>query len=418
MKIKNKTMKKILIQLFVILCVAEVSFAQQNKIDSELALLKKVKEDTSKVSHVSSLARALMYSNPDTSIVLAEQALQILSSTSFHREEGAIKSLFAQTYNNHGIYNHIKGDYLKALDYYLKALKIDEELSNKTGIVKELNNIGIVYWNQSDYPKALDYYLKALKIDEELGDENGIASGLGNIGIVYSYQADYPKALDYYLKALQMEEKLGDENKIAIVLGNIGTLYTKTGKFKEANVKLKKAIELDDSIGAKNDLRQLEESLSQLYDTTGRYKLALEHYKKAMVLKDTIFNQEKTEEITRKEMQYHFDKMLDSLKLVQVKKEAAEQEAKRIKEETDRKTYLTIFIGILVTTILVFRYRRRQKKYSFLFFSFTLHQAIKMLGRFALLLLFKLIELVVHKPIGEATHENALFLFIALVFLV
>src|SRR5258706_540812 len=378
MKIKNKTMKKILIQLFVILCVAEVSFAQQNKIDSLLALLKKDKEDTSKVSHLNSLGRALMYSNPDTSIVLAERALQILSSTSFHREEGAIKSLFAQTYSNHGIYNHIKGDYLKALDYYLKALKIDEELSNKTGIVKELNNIGIVYWNQSDYPKALDYYLKALKI----------------------------------------VEKLGDKNKIAAVLGNIGTLYTKTGKFKEANVKLKKAIELDDSIGAKNDLRQLEESLSQLYDTTGRYKLALEHYKKAMVLKDTIFNQEKTEEITRKEMQYHFDKMLDSLKLVQVKKEAAEQEAKRIKEETDRKTYLTIFIGILVTTILVFRYRRRQKKYSFLFFSFTLHQAIKMLGRFALLLLFKLIELVVHKPIGEATHENALFLFIALVFLV
>ncbi len=217
---------------------------------------------------------------------------------------------------------------------------------------------------------------------------------------------------------MKIVEKLGDKNKIAAVLGNIGTLYTKTGKFKEANVKLKKAIELDDSIGAKNDLRQLEESLSQLYDTTGRYKLALEHYKKAMVLKDTIFNQEKTEEITRKEMQYHFDKMLDSLKLVQVKKEAAEQEAKRIKEETDRKTYLTIFIGILVTTILVFRYRRRQKKYSFLFFSFTLHQAIKMLGRFALLLLFKLIELVVHKPIGEATHENALFLFIALVFLV
>src|SRR5258706_318588 len=378
MKIKNKTMKKILIQLFVILCVAEVSFAQQNKIDSLLALLKKDKEDTSKVSHLNSVGRALMYSNPDTSIVLAEQALQILSSTSFHREEGAIKSLFAQTYSNHGIYNHIKGDYLKALDYYLKALKIDEELSNKTGIVKELNNIGIVYWNQSDYPKALDYYLKALKIDEKLGDENKIASGLGNIGM----------------------------------------LYTKTGKFKEANVKLKKAIELDDSIGAKNDLRQLEESLSQLYDTTGRYKLALEHYKKAMVLKDTIFNQEKTEEITRKEMQYHFDKMLDSLKLVQVKKEAAEQEAKRIKEETDRKTYLTIFIGILVTTILVFRYRRRQKKYSFLFFSFTLHQAIKMLCRFALLLLFKLIELVVHKPIGEATHENALFLFIALVFLV
>src|SRR5665213_3139689 len=54
-------------------------FAQQNKIDSLLTLLKTDKADTNKVNHLNAFGRLLMYQNPDTGIVLGNQALEIIS---------------------------------------------------------------------------------------------------------------------------------------------------------------------------------------------------------------------------------------------------------------------------------------------------------------------------------------------------
>jgi hypothetical protein len=41
--------------------------------------------------------------------------------------------------------------------------------------------------------KALEYYFKALKINEEIGDKQGQAINLGNIGIVYHTKVTMPR---------------------------------------------------------------------------------------------------------------------------------------------------------------------------------------------------------------------------------
>lgn len=328
------------------------SLAQQTKIDSLKNLLHKSKEDTNKVNRLNHIGWELMYKNLDSSIILGNQELSLAQKLKW-------KKGIASSLSTLGTYYYLKSDFLKAIDYYLKALKLDEEMLSEAknpsekqaaqrGITIRFFNLGNIYLAQSDYPKTLDYYFKALKIDEELGNKHGIATDISSIGIVYAEQKDYSKALEYFFKALKIaeeledkngivfaianignvydiqghnskaldysfkalkiNEELEDKNGIAIALGNIGSLYTKTGKFKEAEQYLKRAIALDDSIGNQNALRQWEEALSQLYDTIGKYRLALIHYKKAMVLKDTLFNKDKNKEITRKGMNYEFEK--------------------------------------------------------------------------------------------------------------
>jgi signal transduction histidine kinase len=175
-------------------------------------------------------------------------------------------------------------------------------------------------------------------------------------------QGDYPKALDYQLQALKMREELGDKNGMAETLGNIGRGYTLSGKFKEAESYLKKAIALEESIGELNDLRQFEESLSNLYDTTAqlairnrqfemaaeKYKLSIIHYKKAISLKDTLFNQEKNNEITRKEMNYEFDK-----KEAVTKAENEKQLAVAGVEIKKQKLIKNFFIGGLALLLIL-----------------------------------------------------------------
>jgi two-component system, NarL family, sensor histidine kinase UhpB len=242
----------------------------------------------------------------------------------------------------------VQGDYPKAQDYDFKALKIIEGLGNKNGIAMVFTNIELVYNKQKDYPKALNYYFKALKMDEEVGNKYAIAVTLCNIGLVYDKQKDYSKALDYYFKALKMAEQLGNKYEIAYDFGFIGGVYTETGKFAEAEEYLKKAIVIYDSMGALDELWQFEESLSRLYDTTGRYKLALEHYKKAIVLKDTLFNQEKNKEITRKEMNYEFEKTQATEKALHEKELAVADVA--IKKQTLLKNS---FIGGLALMLIL-----------------------------------------------------------------
>jgi len=353
----------------------------QQKIESLLNVLKTAKEDTSKVNHLNDLGKILMNNNPDTAIIIGEQALSL--SKKLQWKKGIANSL-----GRLGVYYGFKANYPKALDYFFKALKMDEEQNNKEGIASRLGNIGIIYDLQEDYPKALVYFFKSLKINEELGKKNKISSNLLNIGIVYKKLADYPKALDYYFKGLKLMEELGSKNEIAVNLGNIGTvyalqrnyskaldyyfralkmreelgaknliagsygnigtLYTSIGKFKEAEVYLKKAITMCDTIGALNELRMYEIAISDLYDSTGRYKLALEHYKNAMAIKDTLFNQERDEQITRKEMNYEFEK-----KEAATKAEHEKQMAVADIEIKKQKLFRNFFIGGLALLLLL-----------------------------------------------------------------
>ena len=60
-----------------------------------------------------------------------------------------------------------------------------------------------MYREQGDYVKALEYYEKALAISERvLGKEHpDTAATYNNIAVVYRAQGDYAKALEYYRKA-------------------------------------------------------------------------------------------------------------------------------------------------------------------------------------------------------------------------
>jgi tetratricopeptide (TPR) repeat protein len=185
-------LKYILPVLIVCICHLTLS-GQQNKSDS----LKDNNADSSIINHLNDLGWEVMFSNPDTSFILYNQALYLAEKIQWNK--GIAGSL-----RNLGVYYYLISDGPRALDYYTRALKIEEELGNKNGIARTLNNIGLVYNDQGEYPKALDYYLRTLKIDEELGDKSGMAATMGNIGNIYEKQSDYPRALEYYFKSLDI----------------------------------------------------------------------------------------------------------------------------------------------------------------------------------------------------------------------
>ncbi|KAF5428402.1 Tetratricopeptide (TPR) repeat [Candidatus Methanophagaceae archaeon] len=193
---------------------------------------------------------------------------------------------------NIGTVYGIKGELDKALDYYGKALKLNEELGSKEGIAADFGSIGNVYETKGELDKALKYYGKALQLDEELGSKAGFAIGLGNIGNVYSIKGELDKALEYYEKALKLNEELGSKEGIAADLVNIGIIHQTKGELDKALEYYRKALKLNEELGKKEGIATDLVNIGIIHQTKGELDNALEYYRKALQLDEELRRKE------------------------------------------------------------------------------------------------------------------------------
>ncbi|MBC7862547.1 MAG: tetratricopeptide repeat protein [Bacteroidia bacterium] len=260
---------------------ALICFAQQPKTDSLLALLKKEKQDTGRIILLNKISREeQLAGNYDTSLYYGKAALQL--SLKLNPQIISVKRCLAFSYANIGNAYRKKGDYDLGLEFYLKSLKIYEELNDKTQAAKCLGFIGIIYDNMGDYPKALGSYLKSLKIYEELNDKGGIARQSGNIGNIYHDQNNFEYALKYYFKALQMAEELGEKNIISAALSGIGNIYVKQDNYAKALEFELKALQLKEELGDREGVNIVLGNIGNVYSGMGNYENALVYFLKAL----------------------------------------------------------------------------------------------------------------------------------------
>jgi tetratricopeptide (TPR) repeat protein len=267
----------------------------------------------------------------------------------------------AHTLSNIGVVFQQQGNWAKALGYYQNALNIENELGNKTEIAHILGNIATLYADhQKKYSKALSYQMKALQIAEEENDQQEMCDHLSNIGTILEGQGDslrqngnntvaiavkYPQATTFYLKALKLAKQLDNQRSISVNLGNIGLLKTKLGNYDDALSYLSTALRLADSIGELSLREKFHKGLSELYAQKGQDKKALEHYQKYSILKDSLYTQEKDKEITRKEMNYEFDRKEELLR--------TEQEKKELLHDKEKQKYRIIFYFGMSVVLLI-----------------------------------------------------------------
>ena len=297
----NKKIKKFFLTLLFCASIAS-STAQSREADSLLNVLKALDAnpsheflpaikgssadlglDTIRINTLNSLAWELKNNKLDTSIILSDQALLLAQKNKWQKGEG-------KSYHQLGTFNSFKGNYLIALDYAFKAIKIRKSLNDKGGISATLGNIGNIYKEQGNYPKALDYYFNALKMSEELGNKKGIGGYLSNIGNVYAEQSDYPKALDCYFKVLKIAEALKDKSGIARIFGNIGNIYRGQGDYSKASDYYFKALKMNEDLRDKIGIAINFNNIGSVFYEQKNYTEALDYNFKALKITKEVGN--------------------------------------------------------------------------------------------------------------------------------
>ncbi len=270
----------------------------------------------------------------------------------------------AITQNNIGNVYYQQNQLDKAKAFYNKALNQFYLIKDSVMATMSLDNLANIYADENQNEKALELYFKVLISRLKEGDKLNISNSYDNIGIVYKEKNEYEKALTYFNKSLIIRKELDYKEGLVLSYSSIASCYVSQKKQNMAIENYNKALQFAIQTTSFIGIQDIELKLSEVYEVLNNNKMALLHYKKYKIARDSLFNEEKTENTVKAEMNYEFDKIqtADSLKTVETKK----INDLKLKQEQTQK--IALYFGISLIAIFSFfiynrfRLSNKQKK--------------------------------------------------------
>jgi signal transduction histidine kinase len=208
--------------------------------------------------------------------------------------------------SNIGIVHGRLDDEERALRYHLRAVRYFQMASDKRGLAYSYNNIGVIYMDQGKHDDALRSFQSSLEIKKELRDRPGIASTYLNIGITHYLLGAYSRALENYEYSAKLYESLGDRHGLAEAMQRIATLHLRRRDAQRAFAIASRALEMARATNSREVERNLLKLCSDAKEALGDPSTALQYYQQYTALKDSLFNEESSKRINEMTANYEF----------------------------------------------------------------------------------------------------------------
>ena len=293
------------------------------------------------------------------------------------------------------------GNYSKALEYALAAVRITDELNQIVGDQSQVyDNISYIYQELGNLKDAKKYALLALKADSLYGDQTDYALGLNNLGEIYKTEGDYAQALELYQRALRIFE--GSDNKQALirfVYSSISEVMIEQKSPDEAIPYLEKSLQLnreyDDTEGLIYDsglmsqaylqkknpekalqyanlmiekaekagfndlLRDGYKYAASAYAGLGRFQQAFSHERYHAELSQRLYQENATRQIAEMQTEYELDKKEREIVILN---ERQKQQEVLINQKNIQTRFLIFssLLGVALLLVLFMRFRDKQ----------------------------------------------------------
>lgn len=177
-----------------------------------------------------------------------------------------------------------QGHFAQALDFYLHADNLFNELKNPALLAANMGEMGVLYYYNKQLDKSRTMYNKALTIYRETGDLKGQAEILGSIGHLYEKQRNYDSAFYYQRQALDNYTRANHKQGAAKIYENLGSIYEDLARYDSAYVSFNHSLQLYQE--ENNDVASIEviNNLGDVLRKTGRYGASLVQSRKALAL--------------------------------------------------------------------------------------------------------------------------------------
>ena len=312
-------------KFYLVILLSIVSFAataqQENYKDVPRLLqqLSAAKTDTARVIIKCSLGEAFRSNKPDTSFILANEALS--TSTQIGFKKGEIRSLIVMC-----VLHREKGDLPNALELGLKALKMAGEEGLAYEQIYALIRVAIVYISVRDFSKAISYLERAKSMLKDNYDEfqtfatqyfiasayeqsNDLEKAEKNIGnfehmpewIVASKRLrayiavkrnQLPLAIQYYRESNVVARAENGLREVATTSNAMAVAFQRMGQYDSAIWYAKEGLGLGQQLNYTNRIMAASSLLAQLYADKDP-KQAVKYYQIASAAKDSLYGVQK-----------------------------------------------------------------------------------------------------------------------------
>lgn len=389
-----KPMARSLLLIVVVVHVSICSGQTTASVDSLLQVVRRhTARDTTRVTTLLRLADAMVYTDPTAAMRYTEEALDIAEKANWAKD-------IALSLRQKGNVYYVLSDNPAAMDCYVKALRVAGPLHIRQLDATLFNNLANIYSDLKQYDKALDYYRQLQEASRSLGSKKDETIALVNMGTVYTEMNDPKKALECGQQALAICRKEGITYFIPIILNNLGITYNKKGETDSALAYFSESIRLADryqnfdakaasldeigkiyltrgdythaekyafqSLRIARQLQSVEwqsnawQSLYGAYEKQHRYDKALDAYRQFIVYRDSVSNTEKQSLLTRKGMQFDFERKEAATKAENDKKAALAQ-AEINRQSLIRRSVLAGSVILLIAALTSFLFYKRRR---------------------------------------------------------
>ncbi len=387
--------KKIIVTYFILLFPIWV-LSQNRLTDSIIQSTSSIKPDSVRLKKISTITQALMVSNCEDAIVLANYGISQSKKINHTDLKLQFKSILGYSYK-------IQGDFKSSVSVFIEALSESDSLNNINRSAFIANNLGTTFLEAGKYKEAEYYFLQAIKNGLIRNDGMQLARTYTNYGYLKAELQQHDSALYFYQKALPTFISESDSVGMADNYLNMGRSLLSLLKTNDAILYFDKALfiyrvfgdydgecrtilnkadvfvetkeyskALDANFEALNIAQRNKsdflidycyQGISDCYQLLGDYKNALNYFKKHSVLNDSLNSIEKHEQIVS--LQEKYQSNLKDKKILENQIE--------IEQKNKQKQFFMIILiaAALVISILIFLYRKLRH------YNFALEQLVK-----------------------------------------
>ncbi len=207
---------------------------------------------------------------------------------SLHLAQASPQEQEALRLNREGNQLAAEGRSQEALERYLQALKILQQVGNRDAEGVLLLNVGNTYIALNQYPEALRYLQQAEVVLQEVGNQGIAATAISDMGFTLSRLGRPQEALAAFERALAIRRELGDRRGEAIILGSTAEVLRGLGKLQQALDSSQQSLRIHRELGDRSGEMVALNNLAATSNALGQYDKALGFYQQALVISQEL----------------------------------------------------------------------------------------------------------------------------------
>lgn len=187
----------------------------------------------------------------------------------------------SEIYSVAGTIESQKGNYDKAISYFLKSLDIRKSTNNISKIADMTLNVANTFYYAKNYEKSIIYYRECLSYQKEIKNNKlnylSIYNGLSQ---VYESLPNRDSTIYYYNKGLELVKRLPNHNdpSVSDLYINLGSSHETSEQYDQAMFYYNKALSIQQAMGNRFDMSCTYHHMGIVSDYKKNYDQAKSYY--------------------------------------------------------------------------------------------------------------------------------------------